>query len=143
MYADGEYGAVELYEPIQIRRQLRKIGFEIEDVEQQVGTAGLAREVSVDMKLVQRALRIFSRATGVNERTMQMRLGVNFNRFRKEILPSLLDAGILEELRYEGRGSQRRFGIAAPMRRIEDAIEKSRGELRTFLAAFRGAGSSS
>ena len=92
--------------------------------------------MSDDLKIVQRALRVFSRATGVNEKTMQTRLGVKFNRFRKEILPRLLDAGVLEELPYVGKGNQHRFGIAVPMRRIEDAMERSRGELGRFVDAF-------
>lgn len=128
---------VELYAPEQIRRRLVSYGFAIEDgpATHQSDHAATG-EMSDDLKIVQRALRVFSRATGVNEKTMQTRLGVKFNRFRKEILPRLLDAGVLEELPYVGKGNQHRFGIAVPMRRIEDAMEQSRGELGRFVDAF-------
>ena len=141
-YADDEYDAVEIYEPDHIRRRLDRCGFKIQDGPGTRPRAPApASELSGDLKLVQRALRAFSRATGVNEKTMQTRLGVKFSRFSKEILPRLLDAGVLEELRYEGKGNQRRFGIAVPMQEIEFAMEKSRGELERFVAAFGTDGS--
>lgn len=137
VYADGEYENVELYEPEHVRRRLREWGFEIED-RPETASRDLApvSEMSGDLKLVQRALRVFSRTTGVNEKTMQTRLGVQFSRFEREILPRLLKAGVLEQRRYEGKGTQRRFGIAVPMRRIEDALERSGGEFGRFVDAF-------
>ena len=141
-YPDDEYDAVEIYEPDHIRRRLDRCGFKIQDGPGTRPRAPApASELSGDLKLVQRALRAFSRATGVNEKMMQMRLGVKFNRFSKEILPRLLDAGVLEELRYKGKKNQRRFGIAVPMQEIEFAMEKSRGELERFVAAFGTDGS--
>ena len=138
VYADAEYEAVELYEPEHIRQRLRQYGFELEGEgaahENEVIAVG---QMSGDLKLVQRALRIFSRATAVNEGTMKMRLGVKFSRFKKMILPQLLDAGVLEKAKYEGKGYQNRFGIAVPMREIEEAIEGSKGELGRFIDAFR------
>lgn len=137
VYADDEYEAVELYEPEHIRRRLGQWGFEVEDgLKPRPRENPPASEMSGDLKLVQRALRVFSRATGVNEKTMQKRLGVKFNHFKKDILPRLLDAGVLEERPYEGRGTQRRFGIAVPMRQIEHAIAESGGELGRFVAAL-------
>ena len=136
-YADDEYDAVEIYEPEHIRRRLDRCGFQIQDGPGTRPRAPApASELSGDLKLVQRALRVFTRATGVNEKTMQTRLGVKFNRFSKGILPRLLDAGVLEELRYEGKGNQRRFGIAVPMQEIEFAMEKSGGELERFVDSF-------
>lgn len=128
---------VELYAPEQIRRCLVSYGFAMEDgPAARPSDHAAAGEMSEDLKLVQRALRVFTRATGVNEKTMQTRLGGRFSRFRKEILPRLLDAGVLEELPYEGKGKQRRFGIAVPMRRIADAMKNSGGQLGRFVDAF-------
>ena len=135
---DEEDEPLELYEPADIRQRLRGLGFEVEDeVKGQPGDVVSAGEMSGDLKLVQRVLRIFSRATGVNEKTMQTRLGVKFSRFKKEILPRLLDAGVLEQLEYKGKGSQRRFGIAVPMQRIEEAMENAGGQLGRFVDGFR------
>ena len=138
VYADGQYEDVELYEPEHIRRRLRQWGFEIEDRPETSSRdlAPASDEMSGDLKLVQRALRVFSRTTGVNEKTMKTRLGMRFSRFEREILPRLLKAGVLEQRRYEGKGTQRRFGIAVPMRRIEDALERSGGEFERFVDAF-------
>lgn len=141
VYADDEYEAVELYEPEHIRRRLGEWGFRIEDgLKPRSRDLPPASEMSGDMKLVQRALRVFSRATGVNEKTMQKRLGVKFNRFKKDVLPRLLEAGILEEVPYEGKGTQRRFGVAVPMQRIEHAIAESGGELGRFVTALKADG---
>ena len=135
---------VELYAPEQIRRRLASHGFAIEDGSAaRSGDRAATGEMSEDLKLVQRALRVFTRATGVTEKTMQTRLGGKFNWFRKEILPRLLDAGVLEELPYEGKGKQRRFGIAVPMRRIADAMKSSGGQLGRFVDAFGTGGAAS
>ena len=140
---DDEGEPLELYEPAHIRQRLCGLGFEVEDeVRRHSDDVVSAGEMSGDLKLVQRVLRIYSRATGVNEKTMQTRLGVKFSRFKKEILPRLLDAGVLEQLKYEGKGSQRRFGIAVPMQRIEEAIEQSGGQLGRFVDAFRSGSNS-
>lgn len=137
VYVDNEYDAVELYEPEHIRHRIRQCGFEIPgDSKAQLSDTDSVSEMSEDLKLVQRAVRVFSRATRVSENAMKKQLREKFGRFRKEVLPLLLKAGILEERSYERKGSQRRFGIAVPMRRIEAAIEESGGDLGRFVAAF-------
>lgn len=116
----------EFYAPEQIETTLSRMGFDFKNN----GEAGVKRrdeagELSNDMKLVQRALRTFLRTTRVNENTMTLRLGKEAHRFKKDILPRLLSARILEPVQFQGKGKQRRFRLAVPMQRIDDALRSS------------------
>ncbi len=138
--------ADEVYAPAQIRQRLRQVGFsfarDVDSGSAQRDVAAPALELSEDLKLTQRALRIFLRATTVGQPTMEHRLRTRAGRFRNEILPRLLDAGILEEVRSgepelpRGTKLQRRFRVAVPMQRIEDAMRASDGEFGRFVQAF-------
>lgn len=137
VYAENEFEAIELYEPEHIRRRLLQYGFAVsDDVKRRQDDMISESEMSEELKLVQRAIRVFSRATRVSENAMKKQLREKFSRFKRDVLPILLNAGILEERPHERKGSQQRFGIAVPMRRIEDAIEESGGDLGRFVAAF-------
>ena len=91
-------------------------------------------ELSEDLKLVQRALRIFLRSTAVNESTIDLKLGGKRNRFKHHVLPKLLTSGILEEVPYLRHGSQQRFRLGVPIQRIQDALQAA-GELESFVQA--------
>lgn len=135
---DGLDDAVEMYAPEQIQAALHQIGFKFKDNgDAGVKQRGEARELSGDMRLAQRALRTFLRATGVNESVMNLRLGAQARRFKKEILPRLLAAGVLESAQHAGKGKQRRFRLAVPMQRIDDAMRSSDGRLDRFVGAFK------
>ncbi len=125
---------VPLFDPDRIARELRGKGFH-------VGPAGPDSErptdslngVDEDLRLTQRFVRLFLRATAVNEGTVRSHLGVKSNHFFKELLPRLTQAGVVEEIPYRGHGSQRRVRLGRTMARIEKAVAAADGVFDRFV----------
>ena len=123
-----------LFDPEQIRRELRQAGFEISsgapaDVEPPTENP----DPDNDLLIVHRFLRGFLRATALNESTIRRRLGVNANHFFNLLLPKLIQAGVVEEIQYHGHGDQRRMRLSAPMTRIEEAMSSTGGDFSSFV----------
>ena len=116
---------VTWFDPANIQRCLRESGFQFKDRESPGTASGAEPEFDDDLVLVQRFLRTFLRATGLNEMTIRQRLGVKAGHFFKELLPALSQAGVIQEVPYQGRGNQRRFRLQVPMTRIEEAMSAS------------------
>jgi uncharacterized protein YjbI with pentapeptide repeats len=95
------------------------------------------RSVSDDVKLIARAVRIFLRNTQLNESVLRQKLSTRANHFVDHLLPSLMAAGVFEEVPYHGAGQQRRFRLASPMTRIQAALGESDGSLEGFLAEMK------
>ena len=117
------------FDPEQIERELHRVGFEIE-----FGTPTNAepeQDPDDDLRIVQRFLRAFRRTNALNESTIQTRLGVNANHFIRSLLPQLSQAGVVQNVPYLGHGDQRRWKLAVPMIRIEEAMSAARGENST------------
>ena len=125
-----------LFDPARIRRELRRAGFEIgcgeaEDAEPPV------QILDDDLRLVQRFLRGFLRATAMNETTVRQRLGVSANPFFKSVLPRLIQARVVEKVHYQGHGDQMRLRLSVPMATLEQAMSAAGGRLDRFVEAFR------
>ena len=121
------------FDPEQIRLELHRAGFDVTydaPLQQHIDDQ---HDIDDDLILVQRLLRAFLRATALNERTIQQRLGVRSNHFLKEVLPRLEHAGVVQEVPYQGRGTQRRMRLVAPMTRIEEAMSVSGGRFDKFV----------
>jgi hypothetical protein len=73
------------------------------------------------------------RTTELNERTIQQRLGSQSPLFMDEVLPRLMDASVVEEVTYRGRGNQRRWRLALPLSEVKDAMEGCKGNFERFL----------
>ncbi len=129
---------VALFDPVRIRHELRRAGFEIGCGE--AADAEPPVQIPVpdgDLLLVQRFLRGFLRATALNEATIRQRLGVNANPFFKSVLPRLVQAGVVEKVQYQGQGDRMRMRLSVPMARIEQAMSGAGGRLDRFVEAFR------
>ena len=134
---DGEDHHAQ-FDPEQIRRDLRQIGFEIGgDATTEVEPPAETPDLDRDLRLVQRFLRGFLRATALNESTIRQRLGVSANHFFNSLLPKLLQAGVVEEIQFSGGGDQRRMRLSARMTRIEKAMSSPGRDFDSFLQAFR------
>lgn len=120
------------FDPTAILNRLQSRGFLLYDTGAQAPPPAVA-EVDFRIVLTERALRLFLRGTQQNELTMRSRLGVRANEFFEEVMPALLDHRILEEVRYEGGGRQRRFKISTPMQLLDRAIRESKGDFEQFL----------
>lgn len=125
-----------LFDPAQIRQELRRAGFEI-GCSEASETEPAVQIPDDDLRLVQRFLRGFLRATAINEATIRQRLGVNANPFFKSVLPRLIQAGVVEEVHYQGHGDQMRLRLSVPMAGIEQAMSGAGGRLDRFVEAFR------
>ena len=123
----------QLFEPSQVAKALTAIGF-AQAAEEQLE---LVRPPDDDVRLTERALRIFLRATQVNEHVFRQRLSGKANHFLDYVLPRLEDAGILIEVPYRGAGTQRRFRLSAPLQRIQEALASCDGTLAGFAEAVK------
>lgn len=90
------------------------------------------------LKVLERFLRVFLRSTQVDEEVIRLRLGnAATPRFFDEVLPVLLDNGVLEEVPWKGRGIQHRYKLMRQMSDISDALEVAHGSFDKFLSGLR------
>lgn len=94
----------------------------------------LARDPRIDA--VEKFLRVFLRATQVNEDTIRSRFGKQSAWFVDDIVPTLIRFRIVEQVEYRGRGVQARYKLAVPMYAIQDALAACEGDFDAFLAAM-------
>jgi hypothetical protein len=69
----------------------------------------------------------------VNEQVIRTKLGVKASQFIDEVLPRLLAAGVLEEIPYQGHGTQRRFRLRVRMEQLHEALVKCGGDFQVFV----------
>ncbi len=125
------------FDPEQIRRELRRAGFKIgSGATTEVDPTMESPDPDDDLRLVQRFLRGFLRATALNELTIRRRLGVNANHFFNSLLPKLIQTGVVKEVPFRGRGDQKRMRLCTPMTHIEKAMSTTGGDFDGFLQAF-------
>lgn len=125
-----------IYEPERMRQVLTDLGFSFRDGEEVAELQLPAPSVNLETQLAQNALRAFMRSTHVNEKVFRARLGTRSNAFFEDVLPVLIEGGVLEEVEYRGGGQQRRFKLQVPMRNIEPAIRKAT-TIEGFVSALK------
>lgn len=124
-----------VFDPRQVNQALTQAGF----VMAQPPAAPVAQAVAPDdeMVIVERMVRAFMRSTGVNENTLNKRLGAQAAEFFSHVLPELDKARIVTEVKFTGSGNQRRFRLGISLERLNQAIEGCRGNFRSFLQLAR------
>ena len=123
-----------LFDPGAIRRALEDAGFDVRGEEvSQAELEFAAVQPDEDTLLAEHALRIFMRATHINEEVFQQKFGTRASRFFDGVLPRMLEAGVLDEVPYKGSGKQRRYQLLVPMRNIDAAVPASVASLDDFL----------
>ena len=122
----------QLYDPISIRAALVEAGIKDDEPSEQLPEA---REMEWRLRLVETLIRIFMRATQVNERAIRKRFGTRASDFFDRVLPDLLKYRIVEEVPYQGGGVQLRFRLTVPMTLLQAALEESKGDYKRFLEA--------
>lgn len=122
---------IAVFDPRQVVQALTQAGF----VFAQPPAAPPAPAVTPDdeMVIVERMVRAFMRSTGVNENTLNKRLGAQAAEFFSDVLPQLEGAGILTEVKFTGSGNQRRFRLGISLERLNRAIEGCGGNFERFL----------
>ena len=114
-------------EPERIRHALMEAGFKVTGIAEAPVVAVAPSEPDEETKIAESALRIFLRATQVNEDVFRKKLGERTNAFFDTVLPQMKDRNVLEETPYRGGGAQRRYKLCVPMSNIGDAVPIPRG----------------
>lgn len=126
-------GGTPEFDPRRIVELLAGAGFSVKP--SGVTTRGVVGEVDPDEDtvLAEHALRIFMRATQINEDVFRQKFGTRAGPFIDRVLPQMLSMGVLEEVAYKGAGRQRRFKLCVPMRNIDAAVPAQVATLDEFL----------
>ena len=116
-------GDVGVYEPARVRQALVEEGFRVS----RSGATAAPEEsgraiVDAEAEMAERALRIFMRATHINDVVFRHKLGQRANEFFDVVLPELLACGILEQVPYRGSGKGTRYKLNVPMQRIAEVV---------------------
>jgi len=82
---------------------------------------------------VEKFLRVFLRATQVNEDTMRAEFGQLRASFVVDVIPALIRAKVVQTVEYRGKGVQERYKLAVPLQEILDAPVRSNGSYDNFL----------
>ncbi|HYV17975.1 MAG TPA: hypothetical protein VFC25_02965 [Verrucomicrobiae bacterium] len=128
-----------IYEPEAIRMILTSSGAKVVT---QLDQPSLKLEYAPDERLVlsQRVFRAFLRATEVNEAVLRMRLGPHANKFFDDLMPLLVDSGIIREVDYHGAGNQRRYRLSRRLQEITAALQVASNSFDTFIRNLQNRG---
>jgi hypothetical protein len=136
---------IDAFEPKRVSSLLAANGFAVKESTTKTvdipTTASVEREgadVDEELNAALRFIRVFLRATEVNEQTIRARLGSRYNLFEQRVLPVLLERELVQEVAYSGSGVQRRFKLQIRMNRVEQAERVAAGNFRAFLNALPG-----
>jgi hypothetical protein len=127
---------IQLFDPRQIASALSEYGIKVSSGLKQ-GQPSVPSKPDEESILVEKALRAFLHSTQINDSVFRTRMGEKANKFMKIVLPDLIRVGILEEVQFTGGGVQRRFRFRAQMTQVQEALAKSSGKYKDFLASFR------
>jgi len=130
-----EDGETTIYDPIRISQVLGRKGL-ASTAAQPPPLIPVEIETELDLRLVQKAVRIFFKATQVNDGILMLRLGQHGNHFVSDVLPRLLRSAVFEEVSFQGSGQKRRFRLGVSMSEIQDAIQRANGSMDEFINAF-------
>jgi hypothetical protein len=123
------------YGPHEILAEMRDSGASVSAGEGSPVEATIApRDPRIDA--VEKFLRVFLRATQVNEDTIRAKFGKQAAWFLDDIVPTLIRYKFVEQVEYRGKGVQARYKLAVPMYAIQDALAACEGDFDTFLAAM-------
>jgi hypothetical protein len=97
----------------------------------------IVMEADEELLLVERAMKKFIRSNNpLNENVFKVKLGASYEYFIRRLVPDLLRHGILEEVSYTGKGSQRRFKLGITFDKLNSAITGCNGSYSKFLEHF-------
>lgn len=133
---DGE----RIYEPARTRSILGEVGFALDGLEGAGPLVVQSGERDPKVMVAGRALRTFLRATTVNRGTLERRLGAQSGMFFKDVLPLMIEHGVLKEVQYKGRGQpQGRYKLGVSMLRVERSLaDRGGNSLPELLGGLSG-----
>ncbi len=122
---------VDYYDPDEISTVLGRAGFTFAAREMNL-VFEAAVKTDEDLRIAEKALQTFHRSTVVGEGTFKLRLSINANRFEDHVLPKLLRAGILVEVRAAGTP---RYKLGVPLAAVAETLAMCKGSFEHFLRA--------
>ncbi|MDM8552462.1 hypothetical protein QUF72_20415 [Desulfobacterales bacterium HSG2] len=128
-------GENEIFDPSDISVTLANKGFVFTDEDKNIA-GHEPYKPDPDLILTEKILRKFIRATQIDENVFKVRLGNDKKHFFDNILPTLLNTGILADVPHPGEGKQRRFRLGVPMSRVNTALANSEGRFDLFVRYF-------
>ena len=114
---------IGVYDPASVRQALIAEGFLVERSDASApseGEEGIV--VDAEAEMAERALRMFMRATHINDVVFRHKLGQRANEFFEVVLPRLVAGSILEQVPYKGSGRGSRYKLNVPMQRISEVV---------------------
>ena len=111
-----------VYDPIRVRQALIQEGFRVERSGRTAPAEGEEIVIDAEAEMAERALRMFMRATHINDMVFRHKLGQRANEFFEVVLPRLVESAILEQVPYRGSGRGNRYKLNVPMRRIAEVV---------------------
>lgn len=125
---------LSFYDPVNIEKELIAVGFSFAGEENEpIDKLEIQDEIDENLEIVQKILRRFIRGSHLNDSVFRIRLGNKATYFIEELLPILLDSGIIEEIDYIGSGQKRRFKLSMPFDKINKALKESKGIFSNFI----------
>jgi hypothetical protein len=121
------------YSPILIKNYLEnKLSFRYEE-SNLLFDEDTNKEISdEELIILERTMRIFYNRYNVNSDVINNKLGVKKNIFWDKIYP-VINGKIFGEVPYKGGGNQKRLRIICQMERIQNYLEKSKGDFQEFI----------
>lgn len=127
------------YDPARVRQALEREGFRVRrggsSAPSEVGSATVVDE---EAEMAERALRMFMRATHINDAVFRHKLGRRRNDFFETVLPGLVNGGILEQVPYRGSGKGARYKLNVPMQRIASVVPATGLTLSELVGKLSG-----
>ena len=122
-----------MYDPDGIEQALTKANFKV--IAPEVVPVNTPVEPDEETRLAENALKMFRKATHINESVFREKFGLRANLFFTDVLPRMLKQNVLAEVPYKGKGKQRRFKLCVPMSNIGSAVPATVNSLDEFLAS--------
>lgn len=121
-----------VFAPNQITDSLARCGFTLTSVG---GPSASDQTITPDEELtwVERVVRVFMRATGINENMLRHRFGAQSSAFFRDVLPQLESHRILVATPSTGSGNQRRYRLGVSLDSVNAALAQCGGSFQRFL----------
>lgn len=101
------------YAPARIRRALEAFGFDF--IQDELPFDEVLAEFesdSISTRLLRKLLRMFNRTTIVSDDHLKKRFGSDFSMLESELLPYLIEQGVVEERKWKGAGTHQAWTLA-------------------------------
>lgn len=132
-----ESKSLEMWEPSQINgylESLNKINTKsalAENIETEV-------EIDENLICVEKLLRYFMRSTHISESVIRIKLGDRGQHFIDNIIPELIEHGVVTEINDRSSAQQRRVKLGRPLQELNSSLAAAQGSYEKFLEKFDG-----